>query len=283
MSSPLTVTSIHVYPIKSCRAIDLKAARLDELGLLYDRRMMVVDAQTSRFITQRDEPRMTLITPRLAPTALQVSAPNMPLLKVDMNRDVTERREITVWRFTGPAEDLGENAASWVSTVLERSCRLVRWASDVQREVNPKYAGAGVLTAFTDGYPLLIANEGSLESLNALASERVPMGRFRPNIVIKGADAFAEDTWKRIRVGEVELDVVKPCSRCAITTVDALTAKRGKEPLATLAKYRAHDNETWFGQNCIHRSLGSIRVGDPVEVVETGPARPPIAPLPPSP
>lgn len=277
MSSELSVTSIHVYPIKSCRAIDLKAARFDELGLLYDRRLMVIDAATSRFLTQRDEPRMALITPRLAPTAMQVTAPNMPVLKVDTHRDAQERREVTVWRFTGPADDLGDNAASWVSTVLERPCRLVRFPDDVQREVNPKYAGPGVLTAYSDGYPILITTEGSLEDLNKRASERVPMNRFRPNIVITGAAPFAEDTWKRIRVGEIEIDVVKPCSRCAITTVDAITAKRGKEPLATLATFRLHEKETWFGQNCIHRSLGSIRVGDTVEVLETGPATPPIA------
>jgi uncharacterized protein YcbX len=282
MSSPVDplaprVTSIHVYPIKSCRAIDLKSTRLDELGLLYDRRLMVIDAETSRFLTQRDEPRMTLITPRLAPTALQVSAPEMPPLKVDMNRDDMPRREITVWNFTGPAEDMGENAASWISTVLQRSCRLVRFPEDVQREVSPKRVGPGVLTAFTDGYPILITNEGSLEDLNGRASERVSMSRFRPNIVIGGAAAYAEDTWKRIRVGEIEIDVVKPCSRCAITTVDIATGKRGKEPLATLAQHRRYEKETWFGQNAVHRSLGSIRIGDSVEILETGPASPPIA------
>jgi uncharacterized protein YcbX len=275
MSSALSVTSIHVYPIKSCRAIDLKAARLDELGVSFDRRLMVIDAETSRYLTQREEPRMTLISPQLGPTSLQITAPNMPMLKVDTRRE-GERRDVTVWDFTGAAEDCGDNAASWFSTVLERSVRLVRWADDVQREVSPKYAGPGVLTAFTDGYPILLTTEASLEQLNSQASERVPMARFRPNIVIKGADPFAEDTWRRIRV-EVEIDVVKPCSRCAITTVDALTAKRSKEPLATLAKFRLHEKETWFGQNCIHRSLGSIRVGDPVEVLETGPASPPIA------
>jgi uncharacterized protein YcbX len=275
MSASLSLTSIHVYPIKSCRAIDLKAARLDELGIGFDRRLMVIDAETSRYLTQREEPRMALISPQLGPTSLQVTAPSMPMLKVDTRRE-GERRDVTVWDFTGPAEDCGDNAASWISTVLERSVRLVRWADDAQREVSPKHAGPGVLTAFTDGYPILLTTEASLEQLNSQASERVPMARFRPNIVIKGADPFAEDTWRRIRVGDVELDVVKPCSRCAITTVDPLTAKRGKEPLATLAKFRLHEKETWFGQNCIHRSLGSIRVGDPVEVLETGPASPPI-------
>jgi uncharacterized protein YcbX len=196
-----------------------------------------------------------------------------------MNRSGMERREVTVWRFTGPAEDMGENAASWISTVLQRSCRLVRFPEDVQREVSPARVGPGVLTAFTDGYPILITSEGSLEDLNGRAGERVGMSRFRPNIVIKGAAPYAEDTWKRIRVGEVEIDIVKPCSRCAITTVDVPTAKRGKEPLATLAKYRLFEKETWFGQNAVHRSLGSIRIGDSVEILETGPASPPLPPV----
>lgn len=276
-TASLTIASIHVYPIKSCRAIDLKSARFDELGLSYDRRLMVVDAETSRSITLREEPRLTLVSPRLGPTSLQVAAPDMPLLKVDTGRD-GERREVTIGQFTGPAIDLGANAASWISTVLQRGCRLVRFAEDAQRWVSPQHAGPGVLTAFTDGYPVTIATEGSLEALHAQASERVPMSRFRPNIVIRGAAPYAEDTWKTIRVGEVELDVVEPCSRCAITTVDTLTAKRGNEPLAALAKTRAHAGETWFGQNCIHRSLGSIRAGDPVEVLKAGAPSPPFAP-----
>jgi uncharacterized protein YcbX len=240
----------------------------DALGPLYDRRMMVVDAKTSRFITQREAPRMTLITPRLAPTALQVVAPHMPTLKVALAGDRRDRREVTVWRFTGPAEDLGESAADWVSNVLERECRLVRFAPDVIREVNPTHAGPGVFTSFTDGYPLLLTTQGSLDDLNGRLSDRVPMSRFRSNIVIAGAEPFAEDRWKRIRVGDVELDVVKPCGRCSITTVDPITAKTGKEPLATLATYRARDGEVFFGQNCVHRSLGAIRVGDPVEILE---------------
>ncbi len=264
----LTVTSLHVYPIKSCRAVDLKAVRFDALGPLYDRRLMVVDATTSRYLTQRELPRLTLITPQLGPTALQVSAPQMPTLKVSLTSERTERREITVWRFTGPAEDLGEHAADWISTVVERACRLVRFAPDVVREVNPSYAGPGVFTSFTDGYPVLLTTQGSLDDLNARLTDKVPMSRFRPNLVIAGAEPFAEDRWKRLRVGEVELDIVKPCARCVITTVDQLTAKTSKEPLATLATYRARDGEVFFGQNCVHRSLASIRIGDPVEVLE---------------
>jgi uncharacterized protein YcbX len=265
----LTVSSLHVYPIKSCRGLDLTAFRFDTLGPLYDRRLMIVDAATGHFLTQRDLPRMALITPRLAPTALQVSAPNMPILKVSLDTEGRERREITVWRFTGPAEDLGDNAAAWVSSVLERACRLVRMPEDVLREVNPERVGPGVHTAFTDGYPVLIVTRASLDDLNGRMQSPVPMNRFRPNIVIAGAEPFAEDKWKIIRIGEVELDVVKPCARCAITTVDAATAAVGKEPLKTLATYRTRDNQVLFGQNAVHRSLGSIRNGDAVEILQS--------------
>jgi uncharacterized protein YcbX len=258
-----------VYPIKSCRGLDLTAVRFDELGPLYDRRLMIVDAEDGRFLTQREVPRMALIAPRLAPTALQVSAPNMPILKVSLGSEGRERREITVWRFTGPAEDLGDNAAHWVSSVLERNCRLVRMPEDVQREVNPERVGPGVHTSFTDGYPVLIMTRASVDDLNGRMQAPVPMNRFRPNIVIAGGEPYAEDKWKVIRCGEVELDIVKPSARCAITTVDAATAAVGKEPLKTLATYRKRDNEVFLGQNAVHRSLGSIRTGDAVEILQS--------------
>jgi uncharacterized protein YcbX len=267
--SALTIASLHVYPIKSCRGLDLTAVRLHQLGPLYDRQFMIVDAETSRFVTQREEPRMALIAPRLGPTALQVSAPDMPVLKVPLSGGSASLREVTVWRFTGAAEDVGENAAAWVSEVLQRPCRLVRFRDDVHRFCDPSYAGEGVETSFTDGYPILLTTQASLDDLNSRMRERITMSRFRPNVVVNGTTAFAEDTWKRVRIGEIELDVVKPCARCTITTVDPITAKRAVEPLVTLASYRKRDNEVFFGQNCVHRQMGSIRVGDPVEVLET--------------
>jgi uncharacterized protein YcbX len=261
-----SVASLHVYPIKSCRGLDLSSVGFDALGPHYDRRLMVVD-ENGRFVTQREEPRMALITPRLAPAGLSLSAPEMPPLKIAFGGHSERRRAITIWRFEGEAEDMGETAADWLSSFLKRSCRLVRVAGDMIREASPKRVGRGVLTGFADGYPLLITTQASLDDLNSRLEQKLPMTRFRPNLVIEGVAAYAEDRWKTIRVGEVEIDVVKPCGRCAITTVDPINAQVGQEPLATLAKYRARDSEVLFGQNAVHRCLGTIRKGDPVEIL----------------
>ena len=263
-----TVASLHVYPIKSCRGMDLQAVRFDDLGPLYDRRFMVID-EAGRFLTQRELPRLALITPRLGPTALVLSADGMPQLKVAMTQRDAKLREIHVWRFDGPAEDAGDGAADWFSSFLERPCRLVRWSAEAVRRVNPEHARSESFVAFTDGYPVLLMNEASVEDLAKRVGQRLPMNRFRPNLVVRGAEPYAEDTWRKLRIGDLELDVVKPCSRCAITTTDQLTGERGKEPLATLASYRERDGEVLLGQNCIHLGFGSVRVGDDVEVLET--------------
>ena len=263
-----SVSALHVYPIKSCRALDLKASRFDRLGPLYDRRFMLVD-DTGKFLTQRTVPRMALITPRLGPMALQVSAPDMQPLKVAMTQRDARRIEVTVWGHSGAAEDLGDHVADWFSTFLERTCRLVRFPEDGVRQVSSRHTDIPAQVAFADGYPALLISEASLADLNGRLEQKLPMSRFRPNIVVSGCDAYAEDGWKRIRIGELVLDLVKPCGRCEITTVDQITGAVAKEPLTTLASYRARDNEVLFGQNCVHHEPGSLRVGDSVEVIET--------------
>lgn len=262
-----TVSALHVYPIKSCAGLDLKAVRFDELGPLYDRRFMLVD-QTGAFLSQRQLPRMALIAPRLGPMALQVSAPGMPMLKVAMTAPESRRVEVELRDYRALAEDVGEHAANWFSTFLQRSCRLVRMPVDVLRFADTHYAGPGVQLGFVDGFPALLANEASLADLNARLSEPVAMHRFRPNIVVRGGAAFAEDSWREIRIGEVSFDVVKPCSRCKIVNVEPSTAETGTEPLAALATYRTQGHNVMFGQNCVHRALGSIRVGDRVQLCD---------------
>jgi uncharacterized protein YcbX len=262
------VTALHVYPIKSCRGLSLKSSRFDVMGPLYDRRFMVVDPD-GNFLTQREHPRMALIEPQLAPTTLNVKVPDMPLLKMPATTRSGERREVQIWGGRGDAEDVGDHAADWFSSFLERPCRVVRFPDDGFRPVDSRYARFEARVAFADGFPALLTSEASLKELNARASEHTPMNRFRPNIVIDGDDAFAEDGWRQIRIGEVLLDVVKPCGRCTITTVNQLNAKTGKEPLATLATFRKRDNEVHFGQNCVHHGPGTIRLGDEVEIVES--------------
>lgn len=263
-----TVAALHVYPIKSCRGLPLKAVRFDLLGPLYDRRFMLVD-EAGKFLTQRELPRMALIEPRLGPTVLQIGAPGMPALKVPMTQRDARRIDIQVWGYSGAAEHAGEHAADWFSSFLERPCTLVRFPEGVRRQVSQRHTQLDASVGYADAYPALLVSEASLADLNQRMKSPLPMDRFRPNLVVKDCDAYAEDSWKRIRVGEVVLDVVKPCARCAITTVDQITGQRAAEPLATLATYRKRDNEVFFGQNCVHHGPGSVRVGDEVEVLET--------------
>ena len=262
-----SVSALHVYPIKSCRALDLKAVRFDHLGPLYDRRFMLVD-DAGRFLTQRELPRMALIVPRLGPTTLQVSAPEMQPLKLAMTQRDARRIEVSVWTHRGEAEDVGAHAADWFSTFLQHSCRVVRFPEDGVRPVSTRHTAMQAQVAFADGYPALLMSEASLDDLNGRMKQKLPMSRFRPNIVVRDCEAYAEDRWKRIRIGDLVLEIVKPCARCAITTVDQITAATGTEPLATLASYRSVDNQVLFGQNCVHHGPGSIRIDDAVEVLE---------------
>ena len=162
---------------------------------------------------------------------------------------------------------MGDGAASWFSDAVGKPVRLVRWAEDQMRPVSKRHTQLDGQVAFADGYPALLISQASLTDLNGRLEIKVPMARFRPNIVVDGCDPFAEDTWQTIRIGNLTLDVVKPCDRCEIVTVDQQTGQVAKEPLKTLASYRREGNKVLFGQNCVHHDWGSLRVGDPVEVL----------------
>jgi uncharacterized protein YcbX len=228
--------------------------------------MLVDDAGC--FLTQRALPRMALIEPRLDADTLSLTAPEHAQLSIPvLTRG--QGREVTVWRDRCTAIDQGDRAADWASSFLAVSCRLVRMADDMVRQVDRDFALSDAdQVGFADGFPFLLTTEESLADLNGRMASPLPMNRFRPNIVLAGAAPFAEDGWRRIGIGEITFAVVKPCARCAITTTDQATAERGKEPLQALAAYRLVQGEgVMFGQNLIHESTGVIRVGDAVEVI----------------
>jgi uncharacterized protein YcbX len=179
---------------------------------------------------------------------------------------------VRVWRHEGDGVDQGDEAASWLSQLLGRAVRLVRTPPDHVRRVNPERTPVEAQTAFSDGYPLLVLSQRALDGLNAQLAAPIPIDRFRPNLVLGGCEPHAEDGWRRIRVGGIELVLVKPCDRCAVTTVDQETGERtGGEPLRTLARYRRRDGAVWFGQNAVALGTGHLEVGAPVEVLETQP------------
>ncbi|MDP9000583.1 MAG: MOSC N-terminal beta barrel domain-containing protein [Myxococcota bacterium] len=266
------VSALFVYPVKSCGGIALERAVLDACGLSHDRRWMIVDDE-GRFVTQRTEPRLALVGVSLTHDALVLTAPRMSALALPLwpqdGPSGRRIRRVVIWRDEVDAFDCGEDAARWASDWLGSRASLVFMPDDVARPVNPKHGRAGDLVSFADAFPVLLASSSSLADLNARMAVPVPMERFRPNIVVSGCPSWAEDTWTRICISDVPLRVVKPCTRCVITTVDQHTADRGVEPLRTLASFRTRENEVLFAQNCIHDGRGTVAVGDLVTVQES--------------
>lgn len=277
-SGGIRVAGVFVHPVKSCRAIALPRAEVDAFGLRHDRAWMVIDAG-ARFLTQRELPRLSAVSPCFDEDALVLEAPGSGRLRIPLAAPPGKRLEVQVWSHRGPALDEGDEAARWLGEVLGVECRLVRVPPDHARRVNPERFPREAYTAFSDGYPFLVLSRASLDDLNARlersGAAAVPVDRFRPNLLIEGCEPFAEDAWRRIRIAgaagapAVELEIVKPCPRCAITTVDqAAGVARGPEPLRTLATYRRQGDGVMFGQNAVHLGRGWIERGAPVEVLE---------------
>ena len=268
----IRISELNIYPIKSCKGTALQQAVVGQYGLAGDRALMVVTPD-GKFLTQREFERMALIHPVLSDgETVTLGAPRMPALSVPINRDGL-RLTGQVWRNTVSVADQGDAAAEWLTTFLGQPVRLVGPAPDFTRKLNSDYAKReSDETAFADGYPVLLISQAALDDLNVRliekGAEAVPMNRFRPNIVVSGCEAFAEDTWAQIRVAEVVFDLVKPCPRCPIPTIDQEAGVRTPEPIKTLNTYRrTADGSVMFGQNLIHANNGRIQVGDEVEVL----------------
>jgi uncharacterized protein YcbX len=249
------ISELFYYPIKSGAGVALTEAVLDERGIVGDREFMVVD-DFGRFLTQREAPLLALVSwesPHVLTPVGRATIEAGPL------------RDVTVWDYAGPAIDCGDEVAVLLSDFLGRCARLVRTPPGHARRSDDGRTGVG----FADGYPLLLIGQASLAELNARLPQPLPMNRFRPNVVVADSAPFAEDTWGRIRLGEVAVDVVKPCKRCAITAVDQATGERGDgEPLRTLGSFRKVKGGVIFGQNVVHEQLGTLRVGDAVSLQE---------------
>jgi uncharacterized protein YcbX len=269
----ITLTGLFIYPIKSCRGIPVDQWDVDEFGLRYDRRFMLVD-EAGEFMTQRDHPRLVLVSPAITGKVLRVSAPGMPPLELPLEPKATVVTQVTVWDDSCEASWTGEAAARWFSDFLGIPCSLFHMPAESFRPTNPAYDPSGSRVSFADAYPLMLISEESLADLNRRLAQPLPMNRFRPNLTVSGGGAYDEDRWTRLEIGSLVLNLVKPCDRCVITTTDQSTTARGVEPLRTLATYRKVDGKVYFGQNAVHQAPGRLRVGDSVTVSDGGrPAR----------
>lgn len=269
------LSRIYIYPVKSLAGIRVERWQVEPTGLAYDRKWMLVD-EDGLFLSQRKLPRMALIKTALAGSELVLSAPGMEELALPLLSAEGEWIETTVWNDRCLARSVSKEADLWFSRFLAQDCRLVFQPEESVRPVNPDYGLSSDQTSFSDGFPFLLVAENSLAVLNREMGLDLPMERFRPNLVISGCPGYEEDTWREIRIGEIDFRLPKPCSRCAVPTIDLETGETGKEPLVTLSRTRKWQNKVYFGQNALHDRCGELAVGDRVLVITTGPRQPPL-------
>jgi uncharacterized protein len=266
-----TLTSLTLYPLKSCAGLSVTQAALEPLGLEHDRRWMAVGPD-GQFMTGRELSALLRIQARPLAGGLVLEAPGMPRLQVPAPPADAPRLDVTVWDSTCSAALVDPQADAWLTHYLGQPARLVHVDARTDRPVSPQYAGREDRVGFADGYPVLVVSQGSLDELNRRLDVPVPMARFRPNLVVDGCPPFAEDGWRRIRLGDVELEIVKPCSRCVLinTEPDSAQPDPRQEPLRTLSTYRRSGAQgpVFFGQNAVVRRPGVLRVGEALTVLE---------------
>ncbi|KAK2635031.1 hypothetical protein Ddye_029823 [Dipteronia dyeriana] len=293
MEGSAKVGSIFIYPIKSCRGICVSQAPLTPTGFRWDRQWIVVNHK-GRAYTQRNESKLALVQVEFPNEAfsegweptkssyMAIRAPGMDVLKISLSRprDVTDG--VSVWEWSGSALDEGAEAANWFTNYIGKTSRLVRFdAASQTRPVDPAYA-RGHNVMFSDQYPFMLMSQESLDALNKLLKEPVPVNRFRPNILVEGCEPFSEDLWTEVRISKFTFQGVKLCSRCKIPTIEQDTGIAGSEPNATLMKFRSdkvllpnrkQQGKVYFGQNLVCKDnltegKGNIvKVGDPLFVL----------------
>lgn len=247
-----TVTSLFIYPVKSARGLALPQVRVGATGFEWDRQWMIVNPR-GVFLSQRTHPQLARIVPELGPDALTLRAPDLPPLLVPYSRS-GEHLAVRVHQDPCEGIDQGPEAADWVTGAVGEPVRLVRVPQDPARRANPKFAGTvPAPMGFADGYPILVCNQASLEQLNTRMPSPIPMNRFRPNIVLDGIPAWSEDRIDTLTLGRLTLRLVKPCTRCAIPSIDQLTGQPSTDPLPVLRPFRFSKEllGITFGENAV--------------------------------
>lgn len=266
-SSTYLVSQLFIYPIKSLGGIELKQSNITSRGLEYDRRYMLIDEQ-HRFLSQRELPELARMNTYIHSQRIHIIHQDAPEAGISVPLSLVSGEEVRVgiWEDQCTALLADQETNDWFSSLLQKSVRLVYMPEYSQRSVDEDYAIHSDLNSFSDGFPILLIGQASLDELNKRLSISVGMDRFRPNIVFVGGVPHQEDSFRHFTCNGVDFFAIKPCARCSVTTTDQQTGEIGKEPLRTLAGYRMGKNKIYFGQNVLVGKTGLIQVGDQISI-----------------
>lgn len=268
----LLISELLIYPVKSLGGIRMESCRVTDRGFEHDRRWMLVDAK-NRFITQREFPELVFFrTAILGNNICITDKRDNCSISIPLVTNGGETIAVDIWDDRCEAICMDQPISDWFSERLLQPVRMVYMPDQSRRPVDPAYAENGELTSFSDGYPVLIIGEASLQDLNRRLEIPITMDRFRPNIVFKGELPFEEDGFLEIFSGDVQFRAVKPCARCILTTTDQESGIRSPEPLKTLSVYRKLNNKIYFGQNLLVLKIGRIQVGDKLTILSHQPS-----------
>jgi uncharacterized protein YcbX len=267
----MNVSQLYIYPIKSLGGVSVSAVNITDRGFQHDRRWMLID-ENNRFLSQREVAEMAMLSVEILQDGLKVYHKKDQDDYIDIPFTISTGVTVIVdiWGSFCKAHLVKGEADKWFSKILNTHCRLVYMPDSTRLPIDENYAIKGNdITSFSDGYPILMISEASLQDLNNKTEEPIPMNRFRPNLVFTGAAAFIEDSMKEFTINGCTFFGVKPSSRCVVTTINQDTTEKGKEPLKTLSVYRRKDAKVYFGENVIAAGPGKINVGDTVTILQT--------------
>ena len=282
--SDIRLTGISVYPVKSCAGQSLSEVNVNLTGLEYDRELALVD-DANELITARECPQLLSVSTGLSASELTVyHAGSKYQFALDATWDATgdavgdavgSSAESVIRFFSESlsAISVSSTASQWFSGLLGEPCRLIRVNPEKPRELLERRGGRpGEQMALADECPLLIVSTNSLENLNVKLSQsgarELELAQFRPNLVISGCEAFAEDELGRFKIGDMEFDILQRCKRCDLATINPETGAKDQrqEPLRTLATYRKQpQGGVTFGAHAIARNSGLLTLGMTLE------------------
>lgn len=263
------ISALYIYPIKSLAGISVNQAELKTRGLQHDRRWMLINKK-GRALTQRQLPKMAQLQPEYDPAGWKIidKTTSASSVLVPWEPKSNDSMQVNIWGDKVEGHFVSKEVDDWFSNTLDKEVSLVYMQEGTNRLVDQDFAKQNEIVSFADGYPVLLISEASLSDFNTKLDIDIEMRRFRPNIVISGTEAYAEDQWKSFEIAGINFQVAKPCARCSVPGIDPDTSISQQKILDALKQYRSDGPKTYFGQNLLYQQSGLLKVGDELNQIQ---------------